>query len=101
MIPLGKSIADQRAKLNQEKARAEKEIYQLQNKQKILLNRLCKEERNARTSRLCRHGAILEGVFPAIVTEDGESVKAFLIALSRLPGARELEEKMLNGRGTE
>ena len=98
---MDQSIAEQRAKLTQQKARAEKEIYQLQNKQKILLNRLRKEERNARTSRLCRHGAILEGVFPAIVTEDGESAKAFLIALSRLPGARELEEKMLNGEGTE
>ena len=98
---MGQSIAEQRAKLIQQKARVEKEISPLQNKQKILLNRLRKEERNARTSRLCRHGAILEGVFPAIVTEDGESVKAFLIALSRLPGARELEEKMLNGGGTE
>ena len=98
---MGRSIAEQRAKLIQQKARAEKEIYQLQNKQKILMNRLRKEERNARTSRLCRHGAILEGVFPAIVTMDGESVKVFLIALSRLPGARELEEKMLNGGGTE
>ena len=98
---MGKSIATQRAKLNQEKAKAEKEIYQLQNKQKILLNRIRKEERNARTSRLCRQGAILEGVFPAIVTEDGESAKAFLIALSHLPGALELEQKMLNGGGTE
>ena len=98
---MGKPIADQRAKLNQEKARAEKEIYQLQNKQKILLNRIRKEERNARTSRLCRHGAILESVFPAIITMDGESVKAFLIALSRLPRARELGEKMLNGKATE
>ena len=98
---MGQSIAEQRAKLIQQKAKAEKEIYQLQNKQKILLNRLRKEERNARTSRLCRHGAILEGVFPAIVTMDGESVKAFLIALSRLTGAQELGEKMLNGRDTE
>ena len=98
---MGKSLAAQRTELEKKKAQAENEIYQLQNKQKILLNRLRKEERNARTSRLCRHGAILEGVFPAIVTEDGESVKAFLIALSRLPGARELEEKMLNGGGTE
>ena len=98
---MGKSLAAQRTELEKKKAQAEKEIYHLQNKQKILLNRLRKEERNARTSRLCRHGAILEGVFPAIVTEDGESVKAFLIALSRLPGARELEEKMLNGGGTE
>ena len=98
---MGKSLAAQRAEVEKKKADAEKEIYQLQNKQKILLNRIRKEERNARTSRLCRHGAILEGVFPAIVTEDGESVKAFLIALSRLPGARELEEKMLNVGGTE
>ena len=98
---MGQSIAEQRAKLIQQKAKAEKEIYQLQNKQKILLNRLRKEERNARTSRLCRHGAILEGVFPDIVPMDGESVKAFLIALSRLPGALELEQKMLNGEGTE
>ena len=98
---MGQSIAEQRAKLIQQKAKTEKEIYQLQNKQKILMNRLRKEERNARTSRLCRHGAILEGVFPAIVTEDGESVKAFLIAISRLPGAQELEQKMLNGGGTE
>ena len=98
---MGKSLAAQRAELEKKKAQAEKEIYQLQNKQKILMNRLRKEERNARTSRMCRHGAILEGVFPAIVTEDGESVKAFLIALSRLPGARELREKMLNGRDTE
>ena len=98
---MGKSLAAQRTELEKKKAQAEKEIYQLQNKQKILMNRLRKEKRNARTSRLCRHGAILEGVFPAIVTEDGESVKAFLIALSRLPGARELEEKMLNGGGTE
>ena len=98
---MGKSLAAQRTELEKKKAQAEKEIYQLQNKQKILINRLRKEERNARTSRLCRHGAILEGVFPAIVTEDGESVKAFLIALSRLPGARELEQKMLNGGGTE
>ena len=98
---MGKSLAAQRTELEKKKAQAEKEIYQLQNKQKILMNRLRKEERNARTSRLCRHGAILEGVFPAIVTEDGESVKAFLIALSRLPGARELGEKMLNGGGTK
>ena len=98
---MGRSIAEQRAKLIQQKARAEKEIYQLQNKQKILMNRLRKEERNARTSRLCRHGAILEGAFPGVVPMDGESVKAFLIALSRLPGAQELEEKLLNGGGAE
>ena len=98
---MGKSITEQKAKLNQDKARAEKEIYQLQNKQKILLNRIRGEERRARNHRLIQHGLILEGVFPSIVTTDGESVKAFLIALSRLTGAQELEEKTLNGGTTE
>ena len=82
--------------LEVQKAEAEKEIYQLENQQKILLNRIRKEEHNARTSRLCRHGAILEGVFPATITTDGETIKEFLIEISLLPGARELAEKMLN-----
>ena len=98
---MGKSITEQKSKLNQDKARAEKEIYQLQNKQKILLNRIRSEERRARNHRLIQHGLILEGVFPSVVTTDGESVKAFLISLSRLPRAQELEEKTLNGGATE
>ena len=95
-----KSIAEQKVQLNQNKARAEKEIYQLQNKQKILLNRIRGEERRARNHRRIQHGLILESVFPAAINTDGEAVKAFLIALSRLPGAKELEEKMLNGGAT-
>ena len=82
--------------LEAQKAEAKKEIRQLENQQKILLNRIRKEERNARTSRLCKHGAILEGVFPAVLNTDGETIKEFLIVLSRLPGARELAEKTLN-----
>ena len=82
--------------LEAQKAEAKKEIRQLENQQKILLNRIRKEEHNARTSRLCRHGAILEGVFPATITTDGETIKEFLIEISLLPGARELTEKMLN-----
>ena len=71
----------------QEEQQVEKKIGQLQNRQKILLNRKRTEERRARTHRLIERGAILEGVFPAIVAMEGEDVKAFLIALSRLPGA--------------
>ena len=98
---MGKSTTNQRAKLNQNKARAEKEICQLQNKQKILLNRIRGEERRARNHRLIQHGLILEGVFPAVINTDGGAVKEFLIAISRLPGAQELEEKTLNGGATE
>ena len=71
----------------------EKKIGQLQNRQKILLNRKRSEEHWARTHRLIGHGAIWEAVFPAVVGMEGDEVKAFLIALSRLPGAQKLAEK--------
>ena len=70
----------------QEEQEVEKKIGQLQNLQKILLNKKRREERRARTHRLIGRGAILEAVFPAVVGMEGEEVKAFLIALSRLPG---------------
>ena len=76
----------------------EKKIGQLQNRQKILLNKKRSEEHRARTHRLIGRGAILEGVFPVVVEMEGEEVKAFLIALSRLPGAAELAEKAQNAR---
>ena len=77
----------------QEEQEIEKKISQYQNRQKILLNKKRTEEHRARTHRLIGRGAILEAVFPAIVGMEGEEVKAFLIARSRLPGAAELAEK--------
>ena len=81
--------------LEAQKAQAEKEIRQLQNRQKILLNRIRSEERRARNHRLIVNGAILEGVFPAVIGTDGEAVKEFLVDVSHLPGTQELAEKML------
>lgn len=83
---------------SQEEQQVEKKIGQLQNQQKILLNRKRTEEHRARTHRLIERGAILEGVFPSVADMEGEEVKAFLIALSHLPGAAELAEKTQNGR---
>ena len=85
-----------KASLAAEKAQVEKEIYQLENRQKILLNRIRQEERRARNHRLIQHGLILEGVFPATINTDGETIKEFLIDVSLLPGVKELTEKMLN-----
>ena len=82
-----------------EEQKVEKKIGQLQNQQKILLNRKRTEEHRARTHRLIGRGAILEAVFPAVVDMEGEEVKAFLIALSRLPGTRKLEEKPPENEG--
>ena len=82
----------------QKEQEVEKKISQYQNRQKILLNKKRNEEHRARTHRLIGRGALLEAVFPAIVSMEGEEVKAFLIALSRLPGTAELAEKAQNAR---
>ncbi len=83
----------------QEEQEVEKKIAQYQNRQKILLNRKRSEEHRARTHRLIERGAILEAVFPAAVDMEGEEVKAFLIALSRLPGSVEAMETAWKNEG--
>ena len=73
--------------LRADKARMKKEIRQLQNRQKILLNKMRNEEYKARTRRLIVHGANLESVFPVVAAMSAEETLTFLRSLSRLPGA--------------
>ena len=72
-------------KLKSQQEKVNTEIRQLENRQKILLNRKTDAERKARTRRLIEHGAILESIFPATTAMTGEEAKAFLSAISRLP----------------
>ena len=88
-----KNIAAQTAAKKAEQEKVIKEIQQLENRQKILLNKQRNEERKARTRRLIEHGAILEGVFPAVASMTGEEAKAFLVTLSHQPGAAEIVEQ--------
>ena len=85
-----KEITAQAKQKKDEREEVLKEIRQLENRQKILENKLRNEERKARTRRLIERGAILEGIFPLASNLSGAEVKAFLIALSHLPGAAEL-----------
>ena len=80
---------DKEKSLLQQKAEAEKKARQYENQVKILLNKQRDAERHARNHRLIVHGAIMEGVFPFTASMEGEAIKTFLIALSRLPGASE------------
>lgn len=80
--------------LNAEKEKVQKELRQLENRQKALLNKRRDAERRARTRRLIERGAIVEGVFSLAPDLSGEEVKGFLIALSHLPGAAELVAKL-------
>ena len=72
-------------KLKNQQEKVKTEIRQLENRQKILLNRKTDAERKARTRRLIEHGAILESIFPATTAMTGGEAKAFLSAISRLP----------------
>ena len=74
----------------EEREKVLKEIRQLENRKKILENKQRNEEHRVRTRRLIERGAILEGIFPMAPNLSGAEVKAFLIALSHLPGAAEL-----------
>ena len=78
----------------EEREKVLKEIRQLENRKKILENKQRNEERRVRTRRLIERGAVLEGIFPLAPDLSGAEVKAFLIALSHLPGAAELTENM-------
>ena len=70
--------------LHTEQEKVQREIRQLENRRKSLLNKQANEERRARTRRLIEHGVILESIFPITVTMTGEQIKAFLLSLSRL-----------------
>ena len=73
-------------KLQTEQEKVQREIRQLENRQKILLNKQTDAERRARTRRLIEHGAILESVFPSLAGLPGEEVKSFFLSLLRRPG---------------
>ena len=62
----------------QEPENVPEKIRQLENRQKILLNRKADAERKMRTHRLIERGAILESVFPEIIPMSGEQIKVFL-----------------------
>ena len=84
---------DKKESLLKQRDEAKKEAAQYENQVKILLNKQRDAERHARNHRLTVHGAIMEGVFPFTASMEGEAVEAFLIALSRLPGAWETAQK--------
>ena len=69
--------------LLEEKRKIETELHQLQNRQKILLNKKANAERKARTHRLIERGAILESVFPAVAAMTGELDREAQLALVR------------------
>ena len=88
-------------KLKNQQEKVKTEIRQLENRQKILLNRKTDAERKARTRRLIEHGAILESIFPATIAMTGEEAKAFLSTISRLPEVMRLLKNKPESQGMQ
>ena len=56
----------------------EEQIAQIRNRQRQERQKLSKEERNARTRRLCSRHGLLEKMLPEIITITDEQYKTFL-----------------------
>lgn len=77
------------ADINEQIAKAEEEIRQLQNRKKKLLNQKKAEERKARTHRLIERGAILESLLEQSERYSNEQIKDLLETALQTPQARE------------
>lgn len=64
--------------INEQIAKAEEEIRQLQNRKKKLLNQKKSEERKIRTHRLVERGAILESLLEKPERYSNEQIKGLL-----------------------
>ena len=85
---------------NDEIKTVREKIHQLENQQKILLNKKSDAERKERTHRLIERGAILESVFPSVIPLSNEEVKAFLLDVSQFSEVRKLLTKETENGGT-
>lgn len=75
--------------INEQIAKAEEEIRQLQNRKKKLLNQKKSEERKIRTHRLVERGAILESLLEQPEQYTNEQIKGLLETALRTPQAQE------------
>ena len=80
--------------LNEEQLANEKELRQLKNQQKILLNKKSDMESKGRTHRSIERGGMLESFFPALVPLSNDEVVAFIANISRLPEVQKLVSKL-------
>ena len=87
--------------LRAEQQKVQAQIQQLENRNKILLNREADAKRRARNHRLIEHGAVLESVIPITKDMTGEEVKALLVKLISLSGAEQITRQAEQGNVTE
>ncbi len=87
------------ADINEQIAKAEEEIKQLQNRRKKLLSQKKNEERKARTHRLIERGAILESLLEEPERYTNEQIKHVLEAVFQMPQMQEFLRKIEAQKG--
>ena len=85
--------------INEQIAKAEEEIRQLQNKKKKLLNQKKGEERKIRTHRLVERGAILESLLEQPEQYTNEQIKGLLETALQTPQAQEFLRRTQKPKG--
>ena len=71
----------------------EKKIQQYRNREKIIKQKLSREERKERNHRLCSRGGFIESIVPELITMTDEDAQTFFrLALTSEP-AREFLRK--------
>ena len=90
-----------REELQAEIENGKKKIRQLENREKMLRQKLSKEERRTRSHRLIIRGAVFESIVPEAKTMTDEEAAAFLrLALTSEP-AQEFLKKRAESRKSE
>ena len=85
--------------INEQIAKAEEEIKQLQNRKRKLLNQKKAEERKIRTHRLVERGAILESLLEQPEQYTNEQIKGLLETALRTPQAQEFLRRTEKPKG--
>ena len=85
--------------INEQIAKAEEEIKQLQNRKRKLLTQKKAEERKIRTHRLVERGAILESLLEQPEQYTNEQIKGLLETALRTPQAQEILRRTEKPKG--
>ncbi len=87
-----------REELQAEIENGKKKLRQLENREKVLRQKLSKEERRTRSHRLIVRGAVFESIVPEAKDMTDEEVAAFLrLALTSEPAREFLKKRAESG----
>ncbi|ANU49304.1 hypothetical protein ADH76_26015 [Enterocloster clostridioformis] len=82
-----------REELTAEIEEAKKKMRQYKNREKILRQKLSREERKERNHRLCKRGGYMESLVPELITMPDNEAEVFLRLALRSAPAREFLRK--------